>query len=444
MPTPPHTGILSPDHAHLVLGVLTMGIGGIFFLTDRGSRSSRPVALCLSLIGVALLLDRQGGGRFHLLTVALLASLDSLSILAGVEWGRRIGQTAAGRLQIAANWLFRVAQLMVLLYWLLSLLYVAIFPQQAGTLAPGVVRVHVIEIAVLAPILGAGMICAAIAIGLLLLARIDKAEAIRLRVLVFASPFLLAGLVVQEALVPFVLSVGLLIFLFGSVRYLMVQGQRGQFMSQFLSPQVARLVRTEGMERTLKRRRQDISIVVCDLRGFTAYAREEESDTVVRVLERYYEVVGQVAAAHRATIKDHAGDGVLILVGAPLPLKDHARRAVMLALELMRLWNEERRQLPPQLGLGIGIATGPVTVGAIHGAGRLEYVAVGTPVNLAARLCSRAEDGEILVDQRTREAVAADGRTVAATHTPELLKGFTEPVPVYSLTAADATAASAA
>jgi class 3 adenylate cyclase len=147
-----------------------------------------------------------------------------------------------------------------------------------------------------------------------------------------------------------------------------------------------------------------------------------------------------VAAAHRATVKDHAGDGVLILVGAPLPVKNSTEHAARLAQQLMRTWQTRRAGSFPGLGLGIGVATGVVTIGAIQGAGRLEYVAVGNAVNLASRLCNRAEDGQILIDEETYAGLAASTSQMALGHSPELLKGFTQPVPVYSL--ASETAAS--
>ena len=79
------------------------------------------------------------------------------------------------------------------------------------------------------------------------------------------------------------------------------------------------------------------------------------------------------------------------------------------------------------------MATGKATVGAIRGAGRLEYVAVGTPVNLAARLCNRAADGEVLSDDRTQAALRKDDAVTSTAREPEQLKGFPDPVPVYSL-----------
>src|SRR4029079_10154351 len=103
------------------------------------------------------------------------------------------------------------------------------------------------------------------------------------------------------------------------------------------------------------------------------------------------------------TIKDQAGDGVLMLVGAPVAFDDHARRALEMAqriresgVAITSLWSEADLRR----GVGVGVASGYVTVGVIGAASRLEYTAVGPAVNLAARLCSEALHGAILVDAR--------------------------------------------
>lgn len=418
------------DTAFLVTGLLIGGVGLIFLSADRASHASRALSVCLVAIGLSLFLiifARTPGREM------VLGSLEAVAILAGVEWGRRIGLTATSRYKAGALWLFRAAQLIVLVFWLLNLGYIAIWPERAITDAPGVVSVRAVEFAVFAPILGSAMLCATIAIVMLRFMRIDQAERVRLRALLLAGPFLLAGLVVADALVPLTLAVGLLIFLYGSVRYLIIQGERGQIMSRFLSPEVARMVRAEGMDRVLQRQRRPLSVVVCDLRGFTAYARTHDSDAVATLLERFYAVVGAAAAVHGATIKDHAGDGVLILVGAPLPVPDHARRAALLALELMARGRALLQESAAGLGLGIGVATGDTTVGAIRGAGRLEYVAIGNAVNLAARLCARAEDGEILADHRTSGELGTKDNVTSTERPSEHLKGFAEPVAVRAL-----------
>lgn len=422
--------------AYFVTGLLTAGTGAAYFWADRANTIGRPLALSLVVLGLRMFLDvfdlDSGEEPLFLL---LATSLESIAMLAGLEWGRRIGKTAKVSLARAALALFRAAQILVMVYWLLAMGYVYFYPEAATTAVPGVIQVRGIEWALFAPLLGSSMLCAAIAIAMLLLSRIDKAEAIRLRALFVATPFLMAGLVLGDAYVPITIAIGLLIFLAGSLTYLIIQGQRGYFMSQFLSPEVARVVRTEGLAKVLQRERRPLSVVMCDLRGFTAYAREHDSRRVVDLLENYYNIVGEVATEYGGTIKDHGGDVMLILVGAPLPLKDHARRAALMTLEIMR-------RVPPmleeaagtELGLGIGVATGKTTVGAIRGAGRLEYVAVGTPVNLAARLCNRAANGEVLSDDRTQAALLAEDAVTATAREPEQLKGFPDPVPVFALT----------
>jgi len=439
LPRPAGCHVHYLNSAYLITALMMAGTACIFIVADVTSSSTRALTLCLLAIAAALIMGEPEG----MLAVApsmaadlLVTSMKVIAILAGVEWGRRIGQTAQARARRAANGLFRAAQVLVLVYGGLSLGYVLLFPELALTPVPGVVAVRGVEFAVFAPVLGSGMLCAMIAIFMLRWMRIDRAEFARLRALLWAGPFLLAALVVADPLVPLTLSLGLLIFIAGSVRYLVIQGSRGAFMRQFLSPEIARMVQSKGLESVLKRQRRPLSVVVCDLRGFTSYCRHRDSDAVAQLLERFYALVGDAAARHGATVKDHAGDGVLILVGAPLPIKDHARQAAMMALELMSRGQAMLAEAAPGVGLGIGVATGNTTVGAIRGAGRLEYVAVGNAVNLAARLCMRAEEGEILTDRRTSEELRDEATVSISQRAPEALKGFAEPVPVCALAAA--------
>lgn len=131
----------------------------------------------------------------------------------------------------------------------------------------------------------------------------------------------------------------------------------------------------------------------------------------MRLLNEYYDAIGVAVAEFGGTIKDYVGDGVLVLVGAPVPTDDHAAKGLALARRLQVVVHEVlARWAGPdlQVGMGVGVATGPVTVGAI-GAARLEYTAVGPAVNLAARLCAQAADGEILVDGATVRIVGEAG-----------------------------------
>jgi class 3 adenylate cyclase len=207
----------------------------------------------------------------------------------------------------------------------------------------------------------------------------------------------------------------------------------------FLSPEVARVVHERGLATVMRQDRVSLSVVVCDLRGFTAFSEAAAAEEVMQLLTEYYDAVGRVVTGFGGTIKDHAGDGVLSLVGAPVAYDDHAQRAVALAHELRARGAEVLapwRRVGVELGLGIGVASGYVTVGAIRGATRLEYVAVGAAVTLASRLCQQAEPGQVLVDQRTVALVGdhASGYRLAELRTAEL-KGFARPVTIFELVA---------
>jgi class 3 adenylate cyclase len=140
--------------------------------------------------------------------------------------------------------------------------------------------------------------------------------------------------------------------------------------------------------------------------------------------------VGEVVTEYEGTVKDYAGDGVLVLVGAPLKIDDHAERAVALAESIIRRWHDGSQPL----GIGVGVATGRVTVGIIGGAGRLEYAAVGSAVNLASRLCEEAAPGEVLVAAETVAAIDSAGSRVGLEPSaPRQLKGFADEVATFAL-----------
>lgn len=425
------------DLSFLIVALLSLGLAIIVFVTDPRSRTSRALALSMGAIGPDVLVAGIGrsGSLMPLFWIEVLSAvLESVAILAGIEWGRRIGESSvAGRWRAAVNVLFRISQGLIVVFGLMRLGYLLIAPELAVLDEAGFVRASGLEFALFAPLLGSSMLLSGIAILILLFVQSDRAESLRLHALVVASPFLLIALVLNERWVGISLTLGLLFFLYGSVRYLIIQSERGTFMSKFISPEVTRLVREEGgADALLHRERRRISVVVCDIRGFTSYARTQDSGQVVDLLEAFYKAVGQVTDTHQGTVKDHAGDGILILVGAPVPLADHARVAVALAQDIMRHARPLLKAQSDQIGLGVGVATGNTTIGAIQGAGRLEYVAVGNAVNLAARLCQRAADGEVLLDEGTKRALG-DAALPVEQRAPEPLKGFAEPVQVYAV-----------
>lgn len=147
--------------------------------------------------------------------------------------------------------------------------------------------------------------------------------------------------------------------------------------------------------------------------------------------------MGELVAAVGGSISNFAGDGVLALVGAPIPCADHAARAVSLALQMrdrigaiLARW----RKLGLELGIGVGVASGFVTVGVIGGAEHLEYTAVGPAVNLAARLCNRAEAGQVLADARVAGLLGdTGGRYRVVKLESAELKGFARPMTIFAV-----------
>lgn len=211
------------------------------------------------------------------------------------------------------------------------------------------------------------------------------------------------------------------------------RSERISRLRRFLAPQVAELVDRVGDDHLLDGRRVDVVVVFCDLRGFTAFSARSEPETVIGVLGDYYDALQRVVSEHGATLTSFSGDGVMVLVNAPVPCEAPALLAVRMAGDMqarVQALLADWRDLDGRLGFGVGIAMGPATVGRIGSEGRLDYTAIGNVVNLASRLCSSARDTEILVDRVAARAVGSGARLVELE--PRHLKGFDKPVPVFS------------
>jgi class 3 adenylate cyclase len=206
-------------------------------------------------------------------------------------------------------------------------------------------------------------------------------------------------------------------------------------LRRFLSPQVADAVMSGGSESLAQPHRQRIAVCFCDLRGFTAFTRAAEPEEVLAVLDEYYRAVGEVLQKHDATIGGYAGDGIMAYFGDPVPLDDPALAAVTTAAELrgplddlVERWKLQRYEL----GYGIGLSYGYATLGVVGFDGRYDYTPLGPVVNLAARLCARAEHAQILLDHSTHLATVEQ---IASEHHAELdLKGYAGTTSTYTLT----------
>ena len=204
-------------------------------------------------------------------------------------------------------------------------------------------------------------------------------------------------------------------------------------LKRFLAPQVAELIDSAGDDSVLDGQRIEVVVVFCDLRGFTAFSSHAEPETVMGVLGEYYDALGRVVSAHGATLTSFSGDGMMVLVNAPVPCPDPALRGVNMASDMQKSVQRllvKWCALGHRLGFGVGLAMGPATVGRIGSEGRLDYTAIGNVVNLASRLCSSAEDSEVLIDSVAAHAVGLRIPLVELDARP--LKGYDQHVPVFA------------
>jgi class 3 adenylate cyclase len=214
--------------------------------------------------------------------------------------------------------------------------------------------------------------------------------------------------------------------------------ERMNRLKRFLSPQIAELVLSSGGEQLLDSHRRQITAVYCDLRGFTGFAEIAEPEEVINVLRQYHEVLGKLIYKYGATLEHFAGDGVMAWFNDPLPCPDPCERAVHMAIEMranVAELAEKWRREGHELGFGVGIAHGYATLGRIGFEGRVDYAAVGTVVNLAARLCGHAQDGQILIDPKVKTAVGSSAATEPAGDLT--LKGLHRPIAAFNVCAAD-------
>jgi class 3 adenylate cyclase len=201
-------------------------------------------------------------------------------------------------------------------------------------------------------------------------------------------------------------------------------------MQKFVSQSTVEMIqRGPSTPETRAGSRQVITLLFSDIRGFTAFAERRPPEEAVAALNRYLTLQAELVQRFRGDVDKFMGDAVF----AHFTGEDKALDAIRCAVEM----HKAVRQAPladatlPPLALGIGIVTGEVIVGSVGGADRLDYTAVGAPVNLAARLCAAAEPNETLLNDTTFEAVR--GLVAAEAAPPIAVKGFTDPVAPYRM-----------
>src|SRR5499427_8961628 len=209
-------------------------------------------------------------------------------------------------------------------------------------------------------------------------------------------------------------------------------------LRRFLPAQLADLIISSGDETFLNAHRREITVVCCDLRGFTAFAESAEPEDVWDILGEYNAALGDLIGRFEGTLERFNGDGIVVFFNDPIPCDDAPLRSVRMALAMRQRVQEladswQRRGY--ELALGIGIAQGYATLGRIGFSGRFDYASIGSVTNLAARLCAEAAPWQILVTQRVN--AAAEDAVVSRLVGELSLRGFSRPVRAFEVSGLD-------
>jgi Adenylate cyclase, family 3 (some proteins contain HAMP domain) len=215
--------------------------------------------------------------------------------------------------------------------------------------------------------------------------------------------------------------------------------ERASRLQRYLSPALAESILSGERDVQFGSSRKFLTIFFSDVRGFTASAERMEPEELVDELNDYLSEMTDIVFKHGGTLDKYVGDAVMVFFGDPVPQDDHAQRAVRMAFEMRDRMIELRERwlhkYHEAFEIGIGIATGWVTVGDIGSAARSDYTVLGNQVNLASRLADRAEAGQILVTQQTMTTVEdfVEGTVIDEVS----LKGINRPIRIYELRSID-------
>jgi adenylate cyclase len=209
---------------------------------------------------------------------------------------------------------------------------------------------------------------------------------------------------------------------------------RMSVLKRFFSPSIVDMLLSGSADDPLKSHRREVAAVFIDLRGFTAFTETSDPEDVVRAINEYHEAMGQLVMAYAGTLEHFAGDGMMIFFNDPVQIDNPAGVAVRMAIAMQQRFvslAQHWRQRGYDLSLGIGVALGYATIGAIGFEGRRDYGVIGNVTNLAARLCGEAKGGQILVSQRVQGCI--DTFAVTETIGELQLKGFHRPIKAFEV-----------
>lgn len=204
---------------------------------------------------------------------------------------------------------------------------------------------------------------------------------------------------------------------------------------RFVTPSVARTIidREEAGKLALGGEEKRVTVLFGDIRGFTTISEGLTPGILLGHLNRYFDGMVDIVNRYEGTVNKYNGDNIMVLWGAPLEVKDQARKAVECALEMQRWIVSERENGGPDVSFGFGINTGPVVAGFLGAKGRMEYTVIGDTANVASRLTSAdiARRDQVTISGETLSEIGDDVEAVDVGAV--LVKGRTGPVPCWQI-----------
>lgn len=180
----------------------------------------------------------------------------------------------------------------------------------------------------------------------------------------------------------------------------------------------------------------EVTLLFSDIRGFTTMSERRAPEEIVHMLNEYFELMVDVIFKHEGTLDKFVGDEIIALFGAPVPIENAEMKAVECALDMMKVLSEFNRtrlaEGQDEIRVGIGINTGTVVTGAIGSSRALQYTAIGDAVNTAARLCTQAKAGQVLLSETTYRKVYT--RIAAAALPSVRVKGKADELSIWNAT----------
>ena len=206
-------------------------------------------------------------------------------------------------------------------------------------------------------------------------------------------------------------------------------------LSRYVSPGVAKEILANLNEVELSGKRIDGTVIFADIAGFTQIAEEIGPEEIVSILNKYFSLITRACELNHGMVDKYLGDGIMLVFGAPQPDENHRFHAISCALLMQRLVDHENAQRE-QHGLfpikfKIGINSGLMLAGNMGSRERMEYTVVGDAVNLASRLCSISNSGQIVISKDLYQHPNVEERVIAGEYQSIHLRGIREPVSSY-------------